>query len=250
MDEVRNIKASRVLPTSAAASLRGKLMHLADAYDDRIGKAPFRSISVRADGLDKSSSWNTGRELDTSTILYIFESHRFRHISVVASRPRITVWSDASFDWRDGFPSGRLCYIASMHRGVRFGKVFDVPLWLFRAFAVRTSYITQLETLPILPLLILEVDTVVGTSAVHYVDNMGAFSGLATGASSVCDFGSLLHGILLRQTQLGFVPWYEWIPLPRTWRMAAVARELLMRLRPRWVSICRRVACLNFRVTL
>ena len=210
-EEMRAIMSRGRLTPGEAKSIRGKLIHYANACAGRVGKGILHHINecAKAD----SPQWSTELGFNLEFVLELLALNMPRRIPLSpTSLKKARVWSDASFHVeRDGTPQCKLCAILFLPGSVPEGIVSQVPRDLLDAFNERKQQIHMGELLAPMCALFTWGEFLRNASTIFYVDNMGVICNIVNGSSRTGDAGTLTFALHVRLATLGTTAWWEWV---------------------------------------
>ena len=202
------IRTGMCLP-SDAQSLRGKLVHLADSYVGRVGRACTLGLQEL---ISQSTSKCSESTIETfMSIKEIIFMKAYKLIELGKKRPQARVYTDASFEIRNEKEFSRICFLVDKNKRSRRGGVADVPQRFFRALLKRKTQIAAAETVTVIVAICYLGEALRGHDVVFFIDSMPACYALLTGKSSVADLGTLAFGFHIACAKFGIVPWFEYV---------------------------------------
>ena len=143
-DAISSVLRTGALSSGDAASLRGRLLHLAGVFAARLllHFEPF--VQGRSEEVSPALEFAllfTLELLDVQPWRWVFLGP---HVE-----PQVAVVSDASFEpGSDGIPRARVCYIVTDPSfSIRRGRVFDIPMDFLRCLREREHQIALCEAL-------------------------------------------------------------------------------------------------------
>ena len=197
--------------TSTALSLRGKLLHLTQAYKGRVGRGQLFGLNEHI--ATEASQMSTRLRNNLLFHLALIDMAPWRQINLRhESRPQATVFTDASCEpqTHGAFPKVLVCFIVCISEPYfRQGGVVLIPDDVLASFEYRQTYIAQGEAFG--PLLALHYcqKQLRQRDTTFFIDNMGVLASLTSGSSSIADLGTIIHGFHLMAAALGCQPWME-----------------------------------------
>lgn len=139
-DEIDTIIVNQTCTSGAAASLRGRYLHLSLTRPGKTGRLPIPHIDAIAEG--KEFGWSEGLLHDLSFLREQLDAVHIRKYPLLPSLdigPRF--WSDASFSIdAHGVPHMRICCIIATTSASQ-GVVYDTDQKFFSKLCKRSSYI-------------------------------------------------------------------------------------------------------------
>ena len=205
---IKTLETGRLSPKEAA-SLHGKLMHLSQYYEGRVGRGHLHAIREFA----RSHSFVIGKTLRDSLEFHLTLSREaaFRTIRLASSNTHTAViYTDASCAPQTPplLPVVRVCFLAAV-KGELIGRTCLIPNYILRSFGERQTYIAQGEALaPLLALLTIP-DILKGSHILWFIDNLGVVSAFITGKAKIADFSNLVHIFHLHAVKLRTTSWFE-----------------------------------------
>ena len=200
---------SKHCPKSSAASLRGKLIHLAGASAGKTGRSNHFNLGLFADGI--LSGWSDLLEME---LIFLIEElaepkcRKYRLSPCIEEGCRC--WTDASFEPSDTFPKMRLCVIAA-NGSSRQGVVCDIPAELYPLLDPRKTQIVIGEMLAVCLLFRFYPNQIKSGSNIMFIDNMGVIHSIVNGSSSSIDLCAFASALQRRCTALDSVNWWEYV---------------------------------------
>ena len=211
ISQIKSILTRGTLQPGEAASLRGRLLHIAGVFTSRLGRSHLYAFdSVKDD-------CNISDELRYCLLfaLELFSLQPWRDVSIAGAPARhAVVVSDASYEEDEsGVPHSRICYIVyDPTLTVRRGRVFDVPQSFLQRLRVRKNQIALMEALGPILALMFEPEFLSGCVATFWLDNMSSLSGFVQGSSRAADLGSLVFGAHLCLAKRAIRAWWDYVP--------------------------------------
>ena len=213
VSEVHRILGSGVIRSGEAATLRGKLLHLAGVFACRLGRSHLSAFdSVRGEG-----EFVVSTELD-ACLRFSLELISLAPWRDVQLSPRLerhmVVTSDASYEVDAlGVPHSRICFIVTdAMLCIKRGLVFDVPLEFLSALKERKNQIAIMEALGPILALMFELDLLSHCLVSFWMDNLSALSGFVSGNSTAADLGSLAFGAHICMAKRSIRAWWDYVP--------------------------------------
>ena len=213
ISDINVILDKGTIQAGQAATLRGKLLHLAGVFACRLGRSHLFAFS----GLPDTGECAVSHELDAclrfSLELIALNPWRDVHLARVADH-HVIVTSDASFELSDsGVPESRICFIITdptLH--IRRGCVFDVPPQFSNVLKERKNQIAIMEALGPVLALMFEPEMLSNCLASFWIDNLSALSGIVPGNSTAADLGSIAFGVHLCLAKRAVRAWWDYVP--------------------------------------
>ena len=208
---IRTILTRGTLRPGEAASLRGRLLHIAGVFKSRLGRSHLYAFDTVSD--DHSISDELRHCLMFA--LELFALNPWRDVSIAGTQNRhAIVVSDASYEVDEfGVPQSRICYIVyDPTLTLRRGRVFDVPQSFLRRLRTRKNQIALMEALGPILALMFEPEFLRSCVTTFWFDNLSALSGFVLGSSKAADLGSLVFGAHLCFTKRGIRAWWDYVP--------------------------------------
>jgi hypothetical protein len=138
-DEIDTITINCACTSGAAASLRGRYLHLSLTRPGKTGRLPIPHIDAIAEG--KEFRWSEGLLQD---LMFLREQLDAVHIRKYPLLPSLNIgprfWSDASYSIVDGRPYMRVCCIIATTSAAQ-GIVYDTDQEFFGKLCKRSTYI-------------------------------------------------------------------------------------------------------------
>ena len=209
-DSVLEALLYKIFPKSTAASLRGRLLHIAATRPGRTGRGNYHHVAAIAEGFE--TGWSVPLEIELGFILLDLEDDHTRFYPLVPAPvlgPRC--WSDASFEPGHPIPKMRLCAIVGTSSHAE-GVVCDIEAHTFSSLIPRSTQIMMGELLGVVLLFIHFPKELTKQSSIAFVDNMGVIHTIVNGASSEPDIGAVTQALHRRMSELGCVVWWEYVP--------------------------------------
>jgi len=197
------------LSSGDAASLRGKLLHLSQALEGRIGRGQLFSFQAFIDQGGGVLTPAMIRHLSFHKAL--LEIKPFRKVDITFGfRKRITIYTDAScaVEPPKVLPTVRLCYMMFCG-GTSWGGKSVLSDNMLLSMQTKKTFIAHGEALAILWAIFHESKHLSNSSIVWFVDNLGVLSCLCKGSSTVADISCIIHAILLSIAACRAMTWWE-----------------------------------------
>ena len=209
---VEALKA-RKRPQAAAASLRGKILHLAHTCPARTGRVPLNGLGRLADG-KQTHEWGSDVQYDLEMVLLglALPHRRAYHLSSTPQHP-VVIISDASFEPEGIYGKLRICAIVAT-ASQREGVVIDVPESHSSKLVTRKTHIAFGELLAFAMAVFFFPHVLQQRSTIAFIDNMAVIHQLVNGATREYDSGGLTHALHHRFVALQMQNWFEWVPSP------------------------------------
>ena len=210
---VLEFKTRKVCGKSAAASIRGKLLHIAFTMPGRTGRGNYRALSDVADGNLKV--WSDSLDIELDFVLHslsLIHRRYFPLLPPLDSGPRC--WTDAMFSpasATEPCPTMRVCALVA-NGSSRAGIVCLMPPALFPLLCVRSTQISIGELLAVC-LAVQHFSSVFTRGlAVCFVDNMGVIHNIVNGTATSPDAGAFVHALHHRMAAIDMNAWWEYVP--------------------------------------
>ena len=210
-ESIIGLLSKRSCDTGEAATLRGRMVHLASTKPGRTGKGMWATLHTFASGL-ASEKWSDTLELELYFMLALLELPHERKYNICRiQRHRCRIWSDASFHTLVHGPHMQICAIMSFG-GVAKGFVCVVPQEDYEMFIPRKSHIAIGEMFGVMLAIRHFKDALTASDAIFFIDNMSVIYALANGTAKVPDLGSLTFATNLQLNALQVADWFEYVP--------------------------------------
>jgi hypothetical protein len=178
------------LKSGEAATLRGRMMHVGQCRPGRLGRATLTAVSRIADG--HADNWSFQLEWDLHFALDSLRQHHAKTYPLADMRlRRVTGFSDASYEPREGKPFMRIAALVS-DGSISEGVVADIEWDIIDVLIERQTQILVAELLGFMALLIFYGERLRATSFVAFNDNMAVVYAIINGTARVKDIGSLV----------------------------------------------------------
>ena len=187
-DIVNVIRSRGTFQAGQAATLRGRLLHLAGVFAARLGRSHLFATSCVSDGNECAISYELDACLRFSLELIALNAWRNVQLTPVAGR-HVIVTSDASFELDDsGVPTSRMCFIITDPTlSVKRGCVSDVSPNCSNVLKERKNQIAVMEALGPVLALMFEAEMLSNCLA-----SLSALFGIVSGSSTAAGLGSSL----------------------------------------------------------
>ena len=218
---MRSILSSDRMSSGLTATICGKCEYTTSSGAcGRVGRAPLAALRAWQ---HRSGRRDDGEPLPEFVkealrffiqLLPLLPPRRFFFGRKRRRRRPVVVYTDAMYD-SSRTPAGMVGVVIfdpeDEEARWRFSSA-AVPDAIIGEFREREQYVGQLEVLAAVAAYTSRADQLTGRDVIHFIDNVGAYSGLGKGYSRDVDSGRMISVFHTMNVALGANVWFEYVP--------------------------------------